>query len=1037
MVKLMNVVLAGALLVMATGARAGQEVTARLEKEAVVVEVDGKLFTQYKFVNQFGKKPYFWPLAGPVSGKSVTTESSDPYPHHNSMWFGCDHINGGDYWHHQNPKGRQRSLGPRLLIASGERVVFEDVCDWNPPDSKTVMRDFRRVTVTAPDAATRIIDFVVVWVPLEKVHITKTNHSLFALRMTPELSVKGGGTMVTSNGETGEKGTFGKTAPWMDYFGERGGVTEGAAILQHPSNRWYPSPWFTRDYGFFSPTPMFWLEKGSIDLLEGEPTTLAYRVVVHAGDTKKADLASHFARYSEETPVLPVAYIASVMNRLKTVVSYEYGQSRKDLMVIEEIVNRVSGDSDLSPRVAAQLASLLSDDKATGAARHFICRQLALVGGDESVPALAKLLEGDDESLAGTACFALHRITSPAAAEALRDALPRLKGRTLLAAMTALGAKRDAGAVGLLRETLAGEDGAAREIAAAALARIGTAPAVDALLKAWTGGRAGDAVLADAVVSGATGLLESGAVRDAERAFRAVYDGTRANGLQLAALRGLVTANPETGAASLDRALSSKDATMREGGILLIAEVQGEPVTRLATARLPRLPPAEQIKLLAALESRGDPLAAADVALLLDSPDAGVRSAACRALGSLGGPSVVPALVDKLAGEPGERDMAAEALSRMGVPGMTGGLLVALDTVTGDTRSLLVRVLAKRGDPAAAPALLRLAGDETVSRHVLKALGVLGTVDELETLICELGTDEGTATDRKPYEVCIAAICRRLAGDASASGTCLAALPKAKPAGRASLYRVLGRLQDEEALAVIVKGTAEADETVRDAAIRALVDWPRESALKPILAVAKSADGLTHNVLALRGYARLLKSLTDKTPVELKPLYDAGLALARRPEERQLLDYDVKGVVIRDLKVKGQGSYKIHQAGLRKGARWSSDREYTFEDVPMEVADATYLESVMDDRNVGGSEFVSFVVDVPVDVYVAYDSRCSQLPGWLRGWERLKSRIKPPAKTSCTLVLHRKRFDKGRVVLGGCAAPGCSAMYVVAVKKAR
>jgi len=44
---------------------------------------------------------------------------------------------------------------------------------------------------------------------------------------------------------------------------------------------------------------------------------------------------------------------------------------------------------------------------------------------------------------------------------------------------------------------------------------------------------------------------------------------------------------------------------------------------------------------------------------------------------------------------------------------------------------------------------------------------------------------------------------------------------------------------------------------------------------------------------------------------------------------------------------------------------------------------------------------------------------------------------KPPPKTNCTLVLHRKRFDKGTVVLGGCNAPGCAAMYVVVVKKAR
>jgi hypothetical protein len=30
-------------------------------------------------------------------------------------------------------------------------------------------------------------------------------------------------------------------------------------ILQHSGNPFYPAPWFSRNYGFFSPTPV-WLE---------------------------------------------------------------------------------------------------------------------------------------------------------------------------------------------------------------------------------------------------------------------------------------------------------------------------------------------------------------------------------------------------------------------------------------------------------------------------------------------------------------------------------------------------------------------------------------------------------------------------------------------------------------------------------------------------------------------------------------------------------------------------------------------------------
>ena len=58
-------------------------------------------------------------------------------------------------------------------------------------------------------------------------------------------------------------------------------ITEGIAIIQHPGNCWYPAKWFTRDYGFFSPTPMYWLENDRLQLPKDQPVTLKYRVIVH------------------------------------------------------------------------------------------------------------------------------------------------------------------------------------------------------------------------------------------------------------------------------------------------------------------------------------------------------------------------------------------------------------------------------------------------------------------------------------------------------------------------------------------------------------------------------------------------------------------------------------------------------------------------------------------------------------------------------------------------------------------------------------
>ncbi len=272
------------------------EISATMGENRVTVNVNGKLFTDYKYSHD-QKYPYFWPVTGPVSGESVTTETSEPYPHHHSLFFGCDSVNGGNYWQDTNERGQILSEGPRIVTASGSRVVFTDECLWRQPGQDPIIRDQRTVTVSAPDDTRRIIDFEITLTPLVDITIEKTNHSLFSGRMVAELSVKSGGTLVNAEGKTGEAGTFGVPSPWCDYSGTRGDTTEGMAIFQHPSNRWYPAKWFTRDYGFFSPTPMYWPEGDTTKLAKGEDLTLRYRVVVHSGNTADAGIAGLFDEY--------------------------------------------------------------------------------------------------------------------------------------------------------------------------------------------------------------------------------------------------------------------------------------------------------------------------------------------------------------------------------------------------------------------------------------------------------------------------------------------------------------------------------------------------------------------------------------------------------------------------------------------------------------------------------------------------------------------------------------------------------------------
>ena len=263
------------------------------------VTIDGKFFTAYIFSSD-EKYPFFYPVNGPISGGSVTSMRNGEYPHHSSLFFGCDKVNDGNYWQEGLERGRIISVNAEILKEGGDTVIISDECIWSRPGAVSPVKDSRKITITAPSKTMYQIDVDITMEMLLEVHIKKTNHSLFSARMAADLSVKNGGTMINAEGALAEKGTFGKPSPWIDFYGKRGESIEGLAIFQHPSNPWYPSPWFTRDYGFMSPTPMYWPENGEETFMKkGQTLQLRYRVLVHGGSATDAKIGELFEQYKK------------------------------------------------------------------------------------------------------------------------------------------------------------------------------------------------------------------------------------------------------------------------------------------------------------------------------------------------------------------------------------------------------------------------------------------------------------------------------------------------------------------------------------------------------------------------------------------------------------------------------------------------------------------------------------------------------------------------------------------------------------------
>jgi HEAT repeat protein len=158
--------------------------------------------------------------------------------------------------------------------------------------------------------------------------------------------------------------------------------------------------------------------------------------------------------------------------------TYDWGQDRNVLQPVDDAVAASYKDAAARKDLEGRLAAVLKTD-APQAAKDFVCRKLSLIGSAGCVPAVAPLLT--DEKLSHMARYALERIPDDAAVSAMRDALPKVKGRQKVGVINSLGVRRDAQSADALIALLGDPDQEIAAAAAAALGSIGNAQAAKAL----------------------------------------------------------------------------------------------------------------------------------------------------------------------------------------------------------------------------------------------------------------------------------------------------------------------------------------------------------------------------------------------------------------------------------------------------------------------------------------------------------------------------------------------------------------------------
>ncbi|MCD6337834.1 MAG: HEAT repeat domain-containing protein [Verrucomicrobia bacterium] len=549
---------------------------------------------------------------------------------------------------------------------------------------------------------------------------------------------------------------------------------------------------------------------------------------------------------------------AQIAEAARAAASYTIGKSRRPFIILEEAARSARPGSELRKFLEDRLIDLVAGS-AEPEARRLACRLLWAVGTDRSLPALEKLL--DDPQTVETACFALRSFPSPKVNAILRRHLPKLRGPGRLAVINLLGDRRDPQAVPLLAASVESENAAEAEAALAALGRIGSPKAAEALLDFWAKSPPPPRrALAQALLQCGRRLRLDGRADQASRLFAAVWQGANSPRLRAAALLGMMRSEPERAPGLAAAALLSGEDLLARTAIGQIEAARDPRPARALLDQIHQLPPATEALLLDVLPAAPSPAAAAAAREFLLLPEAQPAAAAARLLGKLGEPADTVLLLRALAAKDARADAAAAALRTLDGERVNRILVRSLPRLAGPTRVRAIGILADRRAVEAGDALLRLAGKGAPEEAIaaFDALARLLPPERAGALVKAASATPPGQTRERAFRA-LGETLRRGPRNPRAAKALLAGYAAAADASlRAAFLELFPIVGDPAFLKRAVEAAHAADPETRAAAVRALAAWPSGEALEPLLALAQSGADPTTRTLALRGCLRLL-----------------------------------------------------------------------------------------------------------------------------------------------------------------------------------
>jgi HEAT repeat protein len=594
------------------------------------------------------------------------------------------------------------------------------------------------------------------------------------------------------------------------------------------------------------------------------------------------------AQKGEPAPPLPASPLDDI---LKALASFDGGIQSEAYWKLREFVRARKEDPQAKADAEVRLLAFLRS-MATTPAKTLVCRELRLVAGEKSIPALQALLF--DPALSDPARNVLEKIPGPAAEKVLLDALEKASGTMKTGLMASLGARKSPAAVTALVKYLEGSAMEFVKTAAMALGQVGGRQAAEPLAKALPVLK-GDfkTAAASALLDCAEDVLKSG-----DRASAAgYYDKVLAEGLGPAFVRaataGKVSAAGDGAPALILDFLKTSDPVVHEAAISKIGDVFAPDAAGPLAGLLPALPEESQVKLLAVLgEARGEAVLAA-IRKAASGDSVFVRTAALKALAKAGTPDDVLLLAGRAASARSvEQETARASLGLLKGRPVDEAVIKALEGEANDeVRSELIAAVGERRVFSAKSALVKqmASSSERIRVQAAKTLRTIGTPSDIPALLNLLEKASSDA-EREEVETTAAVLAQKIAQPDGRSNVVKARLASERdPAKQAGLVRVLGKIGDESSLPAVRKALREGAPGVVDAAVRALSGWPTAAPVEDVWELVQTSADETHKLLALRGFIRMTAlgkyRRPDRAVADLKRASEG----ARRPDELRLI----------------------------------------------------------------------------------------------------------------------------------------------------